>query len=270
MLLHDSVYPCPNPATAGLRHIVLTRFNMRVFRKRSSFDTISDLQKWVDHRTAIFESVCLPSVIGQEVLPHRWYIGVDGRHPEMVGTLAELCVPYPWIVLVEQREGEKYDETFRRAISEESLGTATHLLTTRLDCDDALALDYTRSVSTYVQAVLGANRPPDDFWLAFPIGAQLADGSFSVYVYTHNPFLTRVVAANRALDGKSTVLDENHSRVFDNGRVVHMPITSTPMWLQYVHDRNITNILRDDPLVLEPAPRLASLFGLEAARVSTS
>ena len=243
---------------------------MRVFRKRRSIDSLSDLQKWVDHRTAIFASVCLPSVIAQEVLPHRWYIGVDGLHPEMVAPLAELCAPYPWIVLVEQREDEKYDEVFRRAIREESLDAATHVATTRLDCDDALALDYTRHVGTYSQAVLGADSPPDDFWLAFPMGAQLADGSFSVYVYTHNPFLTRVVSANRALDRKSTVLDQNHSRVFDNGKVVHMPITSTPMWLQYVHDQNITNILREDPLVLEPAPRLASLFGLDAALVSTS
>lgn len=261
MLLPDSVYPAATTTPTDLAHVILTRFNLRMFREQRGIDDVAGLQQWVDRRLPVFADVCLPSVVGQLSRPHRWLIGVDGLHPEMVEPLAELCAPYPWVVLVEQGADDTFREPYRRAMSRDDVPTATHVLTTRLDCDDALALDYVRTADAYAAAVLAADAAPDDFWMSFPVGAQLAKGRFRLYVHTTNHFLTRVVVAGDHVSRDATALAEAHSKVFRLGQPVFLPMTSTPMWLQNVHDHNVLNKVRGS-FALGPPPRLAEHFGI--------
>lgn len=262
MLLHDAVYPPARPPDAALTHLVLTRFNMRMFRDQRGIASAPALQEWFDQRLPVFTKMCLPSVLQQSSRPHRWYIGVDGLHPEMVRPLAELCAPHPWITLVAQQAEETFLDPFRRAMAADGVGDAGHVLTTRLDNDDALALDYVQQANTYAAAVVSSQDPPDDFWLAFPVGAQLADGGYRMYIHTRNHFLTRVVVAGAHVSRDATALAESHSQLFRLGQPVYSPLTSTPMWLQNVHDHNVSNAALRDPLLLSPPARAARHFGL--------
>lgn len=262
MLLHDAVYPPKEPADVRFHHVLLTRFNMRVHRPDEF--TVADLQRWVDSRTDVFKDVCLPSVTAQRCRPAVWYIGYDGMHPDMIEPLREICSGLPWVKFLPQGEDESFHTAFWRPVRRETPQSATHLITTRLDCDDALALNHLSSVQAYVRALVSQPNPPEDFWLSFPHGAQLVGGPrYSLYMHNQNHFLTRVVAAGLVPTGKGlTSLQGKHSRIFADGKTVFTPATSTPMWLQNVHGANALNQALPDPLVYQDSTRLAEVFGL--------
>lgn len=262
MLLADAIHPAHKAEDARLRHVILTRFNMRLFRDHRGIETESQLQQWVDRRTQIFTDICLPSVVAQQRPPHRWLIGVDGLHPEMVEPLAKECSPWPWIQIVQQLPGEGMREPFARALEPEARSRATHVVTTRLDCDDALAIDYTRVAQVYARAVLGTPDAPDDFWLSMPVGAQLVDGEYSLYVHTRNHFLTRVTPAHRAAELDANALHGKHSQIFAEKWRTYTPITSTPMWLQNVHGENALNAAIPGAALFASAQQMAATFGL--------
>jgi hypothetical protein len=261
MLLRDAIFPVHKADDVQLHHVLLTRFNMRVFREHREIESPERLQEWVDHRLPIFLGVCLPSVTGQKRRPHRWLIGVDGMHPEMVEPLVSACAPWPWIEVVEQGADDHAAAPFTRALARVP-EQATHLLTTRLDCDDALAVDHIQAVQAYTLAVLGLDERPDDFWLSMPLGAQLAGGEYSLYVHTTNHFLSRVVDASRAGRADANALYGKHPRLFDNGQPVFMPMTSTPMWLQNVHGQNALNRARDGAPAFASPGQIGQMFGL--------
>lgn len=261
MLLRDATYPVHKAEDARFHHVVLTRFNMRLLRASRGIETAEQLRQWVDDRMREFLAVCLPSITGQERTPHRWLIGVDGLHPEITAPLVEACAPWPWIEIIEQREGDEVEDAFARALSR-TPSSATHLVTTRLDCDDALSVDHVRVGQAYARSVLGRPDAPESFWLSMPVGAQLVGSEFSLYMHTTNHFLSRVVTADRAAEVGATALSGMHSRVLDHGDQVFTPMTSTPMWLQNVHGQNVLNKARKDAIVFADPAQVAQTFGL--------
>ncbi len=268
MLLRDAHYPADEASSVELTHVLLTRFNMRTFREQRGIADVQSLQQWFDHRLGVFGEVCLPSVVQQSMRPHRWYVGVDGLQPQMAEPLAELCAGEPWIVLVEQGADDGIFEPFERAMHEDGLEDAAVVVTTRLDNDDALALDFVEHLDAYARAVLAPAGAPQDFWLAFPFGAQLSEGVFRSYMHTHNHFLARVVVDGVRASRGATALAEPHSKVFELDQPAFTPLTSAPMWLQNVHGHNVSNKEMSGRLALGPRTRVARRFGLAQGRNS--
>lgn len=260
MLLRDAVHPVARPADVSLAHVVLTRFNVRMFRDQSGIDSRAALASWVQDRTRIFIDVCLPGMVRQTRVPDLWLIGVDGLHQDLVEPLAEVCAPYSWIRLVPQAEGQDANEAMQEPLRSSDWSAFTHVVTTRLDCDDALAVDYLQSADTYARSVLAGPEPPQDFWVSFPLGAQLVGTEFSLYIHNRSHFLSRVTSADQAAQGGS-VLDVPHSRIFRHPAPVYTPMTSTPMWVQNVHGGNVLNGANPEALSLGPSHQVAALFG---------
>lgn len=224
---------------------------------------VEQFARWVRERTDIFERVCLPGVLQQVRKPARWYIGVDGEHLDLVEPLCALVEPHPWIVVVPQGPDEKFHEALWSAVINGLPATATHLATTRLDGDDALAIDHLRAVQTYARAVISRPECPDDTWIAFPHGAQLVGDRYALYVHNRNAFLTRVITAEAAQGGPTmSAYQGRHSRIFTDGKYVVSPMTTTPMWLQHVHGGNVANYELGDGLVYAEPEKVAGYFGL--------
>jgi len=262
MLLADAVYPAAAPCVAKLRHVVLTRFNMLL--DPGAAQDPSAAERWAAERAVIFEEVCLPSMLGQKSRPFRWYIGVNGRRPELADPIREAVAGHPWIQVVNQQAGERFDLAFGRGIRAERWAPATHAMTTRLDCDDALAWNYTSLAERYAKAVLSRAAVHDDFWISFPVGAQLHDGKFALYIHPRSHFLTRVVPLDALLADGKTALQGVHSKLFSRGHQVYTPATTEPMWMQNVHGGNALNEAIEAPVHLEPRGRLRQMFSLES------
>ena len=77
------------------------------------------------------------------------------------------------------------------------------------------------------------------------------------------------MTADRAAETDATALWGKHSKVFDHGERVFMPMTSTPMWLQNVHGQNVLNKAHKDATVFADQAHLAQMFGMSAPPART-
>jgi len=268
MLLRDSVFPgTPTGAHAPrLGHVVVTRYAMRVYRDRAGLTDRGEYVAWLKHRLTVFEQVCLPSVTGQKKRPDRWLLGLDHAHADDLEDLVDLVAPYPWIEPVWQHAEDDGDDLGWRLPFQRRLADLADrwdaVATTRVDNDDALALTYISDVHRYSTAVFNATPDASDFWIAFTSGAQLVDQHLYSYIHHSPHFLTRVRRTPLPDDPLADVMGVEHANVSkDPNRTVYRPLTSQPMWLENVHERNVSNA--DRALLVEFDRSVLALFGLE-------
>ena len=135
-------------------------------------------------------------------------------------------------------------------------GSAPYLITTRIDSDDAMAVDYLASV----QAQFARQ---ERLFVNFTRGVQI-DRSGAVYL-SHtlsNPFIS-LIERREAGRLPDTVYVAKHARARAHGpiREVRAPV----MWAQVVHDLNVSNIVnapRTSPRVV--ADRFQMELGYDA------
>ncbi|HET9873331.1 MAG TPA: glycosyltransferase [Propionibacteriaceae bacterium] len=258
MLLSDGVYPATCDADIG--HVVVTRYNVRAHREQRGLEDAEKYRTWLEDRAHQFATVCLPSLLQQKKRPDGWFIAFDGTDREAVADIVGMLEEHPWITPVWQEEGDHQLLPLRRALSRMA-NRFDYIASTRLDNDDAIALNYISDADTYARAVL-ANRDLDDFWIAFTHGVQRVEDRFFSYMHAQPHFLTRVRRGGLA-DGQF-VMGLNHTKLrTDPDREVVLPSTRFPMWLENVHGQNVLNRQIKGLLELSPAASVAARFGLD-------
>lgn len=264
VILRDAIWPRPAdpPETPRLGHVVTTRYAMRIYRENTPREDRSEFLTWLRHRTEVFRTVCLPSVLSQTRKPSRWLLGLDGTNRGDFDELLELIEPYSWIEPVWQEENDTFHQPFVRRLRKLPASWEA-VATTRVDNDDALAVTYLNQVHHYSSAVFIAEPEITDFWIAFTHGAQLVEGALHTYMHPSPHFLTRVMRlpwsdAHKA----SSSMAINHGRLRDDpDRRVFLPLSSQPMWLQNVHGQNVSNRIQQRAVRLDR--REFALFGLD-------
>lgn len=218
--------PGESSGAASADHLLLTRFSA-VFR--GGLPPAED--EWLWSRLELFERVCLPSVTAQTA-PVTWLVFFDDRCPDgfrgRVETLAgDTFVPV-WT-------HERFATAGPAAAGEHASGT--HLITTRLDSDDAIAADF----CARVQAEFAGQ---ELLYVSFPRGLQVdRQGRVYRYAYPSGPFLSLIErrpwgGAPRTVFGGGGL----HRRARTLGPL--REVQSPPMWLQIVHGGNIANGIR--------------------------
>lgn len=204
-------------------HFLLTRFNTR-HKERASAD-------WLRHRIGYFERLCHYSVVRQSTSDFRWLIYFDAERDEWFESEVErLCSDGSfepiWV------DGPLSPETAAAAVEERT--ESDWVITTRVDNDDAISRDFMESVQAQF------HHQSFEF-VNFQSGLQTSD-SGDVYYRSDpsGPFLSLIERRNdRSLQG---VYVGPHDKISDYGSI--RGISSHPMWLQMVHDRNLGNALR--------------------------
>ncbi len=215
--------------TGDLDHVLLTRFSAVL-----SAGSPPASPEWLFYRLGFFYDACYPSVTRQRgAAPFSWLVLFDDRCPddfrEQVESLARGAFTPIWS-----------HEVFRRDSFAEPVATSTgpdhaaHLVTTRLDSDDALAVDF-------MAAVQGQFAQQDRLFVNFTRGVQI-DRTGAVYRSDtlSSPFLSLI--ERRHQDRlPDTVYVAKHARARAHGpiREVRGPV----MWAQVVHDLNVSNIV---------------------------
>ena len=99
--------PRPKFQNKDVAFIPVTRFNLRMNMSRSErFGHLGtrnlyespEYDAYWRPRAAIFERVCLPSVLNMVPRPHAWYIAFGEMRPPYIRDLIERLSEYPWIV----------------------------------------------------------------------------------------------------------------------------------------------------------------------------
>lgn len=247
MLLRTNVH-------AGVResmerdHVVVTRFNIPV-RVETTFRGL-DLD-WLAHRFALFERFTIPSMAAQTCRNFTWLILVDERTPSVwKERLAELLLVDGFADVARVLWCPPTRE-YRpvHAIASEWIVDhcqAPLLVTSRIDNDDAFAIDY-------VERVQAANAAPGS-WVSFPVGCNfdVVGGVARRHSSVKNHFLTFV--EERDESPPKTVMMVPHGLV--KGPFVRLEGTG---WLEVIHAQNICNQSKGE--VVPDAAGVLAFFG---------
>lgn len=228
----------------GLNHILLTRFNLP---SKGNESLVRAQENWLRNRVALFERYCLPSVMAQTCQDFSWIIYFDPSSPAWLRD---------WVRRHDQQRN--FIPHFREEVTGDGLlndlravaggHRGTEILTTNLDNDDGLAIDF-------VERIQGADRVGDR--TAIYVGDGLiryGDALLYRHVDPHNAFCS----VRESWDAPMTCWIDWHNLLPE--RMPAVVLRGSPGWLQVVHGGNVSN--RVHGRLTYPAQHRAAFSGL--------
>ncbi|MCU1507389.1 MAG: hypothetical protein QOG18_1762 [Microbacteriaceae bacterium] len=209
-----------------LNHVLLTRFNLPSAGVESS---IRARDGWLDDRVDLFERYCLPSVLAQSNQNFSWIIYFDPQSPAWLlnridGYAAEgVCRP---IFRASVDRPQLLADVRSASLAERDL-----LITTNLDNDDGLAIDF---VDRLQRAEI--DHPRSAVYLTNGLISS-RDGLYLRHD-RHNAFCS---VRESSLD-PVTCWSDWHNLLGRSMPVVELG--GEPAWLQVVHGANVSNRVR--------------------------
>jgi len=146
----------------NVAHFILTRFSVRAYDQVMHHVppglAVNPLHPGrLQHRFRVFETVCLPSVKGQQPDGLQWIILIDKRlRPDFRKRLGDLVRDIPFVILVES-DG---DMDFRRFewVRPYLQGRPDYILTTMLDDDDAIPKGFVAASRRHIETCAEAGK----------------------------------------------------------------------------------------------------------------
>lgn len=210
----------------GIDHVLLTRFNLP---SQGAERIIRAQDGWLEHRIKLFERYCLTSVRAQTCKDFNWIIYFDPESPD-------------WLRCRVERHAldGTFVPLFRPSVSHAELiadirqvagHNGSHLMTTNLDNDDGLAVNFIQRLHSLE---LGAEKT------AVYLAKGLIKSSSRLYlrIDKHNAFCSVIDHWESA----STCWSDWHTLLGKSMRVVDLH--DEPAWLQVVHGANVSNRVR--------------------------
>ncbi|MFT4287055.1 glycosyltransferase [Nocardioides sp.] len=207
-------------------HVLLTRFNLPSAGVES---LIRAREGWLRDRIALFERYTVPSVAAQTNSAVRWIVYLDPESPDW---LLERIRPHADSGLLRPILRATVSREELLADLRDTLGTPGEiLLTSNLDNDDGLAVDYSERLVSVATTLPRA---------ALYLTHGIVQGGGAAYLNTdrRNAF----VAVRESWASPMTVWSEYHTALGQ-----HMPVVEVggpPGWLQVVHGANVSNRIR--------------------------
>lgn len=206
-------------------HVLVTRFNLPT---QGVEGLIRAREGWLQDRVALFERYCAPSV-ARQTRPVSWVVYLDPESP-------------PWLLdrLRPYTEAGLFHTVLRASVTRhELLSDIRHLvpdpgdilITTNLDNDDGLALDFSERVM--------AVETPHPRVVVYLTRGLIKKGE---QVYSRRDRRNAFCSIREPWDGAVTAWSEYHNEF---PRV--MPVVQLggpPGWLQVVHGSNVSNRIR--------------------------
>lgn len=210
-------------------HVVLTKYNAPLSSVGMRPDRRGIDVAWLQARFALFSRWTVASMRNQDRPPDQWLIFVDAATPsaerndllQLTRGIAELVDVYEPLI----------DDRIQREVAARIPASARTLLTSRLDNDDAVSLDYCQLMRR--QVTIG--------WRGFVnpcTGIQLAGDVVLRRWDPSSPFLSYIEDLSRA-DGPRTVMSVEHHRARHAGDL--RQLRGRPAWLQVIHEHNLAN-----------------------------
>ncbi len=216
-------------------HFVITKFNLPTRRAPGLWKDPA----WLDLRLKLFRAYCAPSM-SQQTSPATWILLLSHKSPRNLIEALERIVPQAHLLFLSEGVHGN-DDKLRKYLHQHC--RSDFLITTRLDSDDALHRRFIEIVQAKA-AFLPAS-PTGRTFLEFPLGCTFDGKDLRSYVDPRGPFLSLLEPNS---DSISTVRCGNH-RKFDLGSDAFASIeTEEPMWLQGIHQANLMNKMRGNPV----------------------
>ena len=207
-------------------HVLLTRFNLPT-------DGVEGLVRaregWLRERIDLFEKFCAPSVAAQRGAQPHWIVYLDPASPSW---LLDRISPYAGRGLLRPVLRETVGpEDLREDIAAVVADPGDVLLTTNLDNDDGIAVDFCARL-----AAVDSAEPRVAIYV--PDGLVLAEQGLYLLRDRRNAFCS----VRESWDRPVTSWSEYHNELHRVMPVVELE--GPPGWLQVVHGGNVSNRVR--------------------------
>jgi hypothetical protein len=206
-------------------HVLLTRFNLP---SAGVEGVIRAREGWLHNRVEVFERYCAPSVASQ-TRPVTWIIYFDPESPSwLLNRLAPLVDRGLFRPI--RRASVSRDELLSD-IEETLPSPRRFLITTNLDNDDGLAIDFSERVTS-------AHGPHDRAVLYITRGLVKSPRG----LFERRDPLNAFCSVRESWDDPVTVWSEYHNEF---PRVMPaLQLEGPPGWLQVIHGENVSNRVR--------------------------
>lgn len=212
-------------------HFIITRFNLR----KKDWQTAKNNQlvlteAWMERRFTLFEDFCFPSVKGQDCQNFTWLVFFDTNTPgKYKDRILGLKLGYPNFKPIFVNGMENF---FTGIQSEICKSNADYLITSRLDNDDCLAKNFTKTVQAKF-------RPEKKLALDFPDGYTLQISPhfrLGKKRQLYNPFISLIEVNDQP---KSVWQKERHGQWSKERNLIR--INGECVWLSVIHQENKVN-----------------------------
>lgn len=219
-------------AEITFKHFIGTRFNlMTIDWKRTKSGNEVLTEEWLSDRFEIFEKFCLPSVMQQSELNFHWCIFFDENTPKRYfDRINAIKEKFPNISPILIGEMSELVHAFRNFILSKMDGHS-HIITTRLDNDDLIHVDFVSSIQSLF-------RPRDlcviDLRRGYQVSIDVEPSEVRNYSHPYNSFLSVIEPVNDF----STIYSRQHYHWKNEETII---FDNKPLWIELSHDQNYVN-----------------------------
>lgn len=181
---------------------------------------------WLEHRFRLFETFTLPSIDAQTSKNFDWLVYSHPDTPEAFARrLESYCQSRPMHIVL----SEDFDEHIARSsVLERARSDTSHLITSRVDNDDALG-------KTFLETVQSKFCGQDAAFLNFDLGLELR----KQHLYRTQDLASHYCSAIEAREKFGSVFATSHAQIATVYPVEH--VRDKYRWLTIVHERNAIN-----------------------------
>lgn len=230
----------------ALQHFVLTRFNVRLTSFLAHGAWKGGDEDYLRTRFALFERFCLPSMARQRA-DFRWLVLFSELTPEQykerARALSAICPVLEPVFLPDREPLELPDATAAVSAEIESRLAAetTHVVTTRIDNDDAFNVEALSWIRSSAEEAVAAQVEQERILVVLPHGnVYLCEEGFTQsYTWAWNHFPTMV--CRRGV--QDHILSVQHARIGRLGLPVVRDV-HRHAWLEIVNGTNLKNGFR--------------------------
>ncbi len=204
-------------------HFILTRYALRIDGKPPK------QPKWYNHRKRVFEQFCLSSILKQSQPNFVWLVFTHPDDRDVMNVLDDARRHCRQLVIVPTTEPwDNFNDTMRAACLAHLIPGSTHIITTRLDNDDAIASDFVALVQSKFEGL------PERRFVNFDVGQNYDTQSGRTIPHPHpcNMFISCI----EPLDQFRGVLTWEHNSTEGIAHVIR--IAEPGRWTHVVHPYN--------------------------------
>lgn len=220
----------------NIQHFILTRFNLLLWNKDKKGNKVRT-KGWLEHRFALFEQYCLPSIKNQTCKNFEWIVLFDNTTPEFYKKrIIEIKSDCPQFlpVFVTPEGGQYFPQIFRDEIAKRLIGN--HVITTYLDNDDVLCLHFVEDLQERAKSLC------DGTFINYVDGYQYyTDHNYLMQIhYPRNHFMS-VVEEGSPATLKTIYGYGSHYYIEKIPGVKIENVKKQPMWCEVIHEKNMGN-----------------------------
>lgn len=217
-------------------HYLYTRFNLRtetvrIDRSGVVIDPLSNI--WIENRMKLFLKYCWPTIVNQKFTDFKWIVHFAPETPEFF--YEGLSDEFPNFIPFK-------GDSFKEWVVENTPEDTDYVVTSRVDNDDGLSVEYFNAIHTSAINNINLGNP-----VAFVINPERGivmktdTYKYSIVNEKSNPFITLVEPFRGNESYVQTVLAHRHIVMEDHFKTIRLN-TKSPLWMRVIHETNLLNI----------------------------